>query len=335
MNETSLRSLLNKLSITPLSVTAAGWMVCRCPFAFITHRSGNDESPSFTIKIEDNGLSAFNCFSCHEHGNMLKLVKLLGKMREKNYDEVYQWVAVEEVVGDFGEFDAVRERIEPPAELDELSLVGMYPLAAESSEAKKYLMHRGIGKKTTEHIGLLFDDYQKRILFPVRTQSGGLLGFSGRSIMRDSELEQLGYPRIRDYGGLKKAKSILGAHDVRKGMPKLVVEGLFAYASVLEMGGRKVCDPVSTLGSTLSSFQRDMLVDWDCPVIMCYDQDLAGAEGLYGPINRAGSHKGNGALDKLHKHVPTSVFAYANKSDDIDDLEYEDLIKGIKNSKTY
>ena len=40
------------------------WVRCSCPMAPVTHASGSDSHPSFGIKVNDGGLSNYNCFTC-------------------------------------------------------------------------------------------------------------------------------------------------------------------------------------------------------------------------------------------------------------------------------
>lgn len=335
MIEHHLTRLLGELGLEVLTKTSAGWLVLRCPFAFETHASGEDNSPSFTVKIEPEGLSAYNCFSCKEHGNIPKLVKKLGFMRGANYSKLYTQAVMDELPGKFSDFDSMPETIAPPREINEASVIGMFPLAWEAQEGRAYLKARGIGAKTSSKLGLLYDDDQCRILFPVRSPTGGLHGFTGRSVLSEREIRDRSehehlYRKIKDYAGLEKSKALLGAHAARPGYKKFVVEGLFAYAHVIEEGLDRKYDPLATLGSNLSNYQRDMLVDWDEPVILCYDDDLAGDEGLFGPLKKDGTHKGGGAVDKLKKHIPVSLFMYAKGRNEVDDLTYAELVEGIE-----
>jgi DNA primase len=80
------------------------------------------------------------------------------------------------------------------------------------------------------------------------------------------------------------------------------------------------------MGSSLSDFQRDLLIEIGEPVVLCYDNDHAGDEGLFGPWDRhVGAHKGGGAVDTLKKELPTKLALYPQGVDDPDDLTLQQL----------
>jgi 5S rRNA maturation endonuclease (ribonuclease M5) len=52
------------------------WIRFSCPLAPFTHVKGRDENPSFGIRINDEGESAFNCFTCGSGSLRSLLIKL-------------------------------------------------------------------------------------------------------------------------------------------------------------------------------------------------------------------------------------------------------------------
>ena len=206
---------------------------------------------------------------------------------------------------------------------------GLFPMAYDVKEARQYLQARGIGQQTSSLIGLMYDDKEKRILFPVRDFHEGQLatfGFSGRSILQDQDFPHPKYKKIKDYLGLQKSSLILGMEHARDNTkPLLLVEGLFAYAHMMQVGARGICNPVASMGSHLSDTQAEILIEHGQPVYILYDDDLAGDIGIFGKIEK-GQHKGGGAVDKLVQHVPTLVCSYPeDHSGDPDDLSFEEL----------
>ncbi len=162
----------------------------------------------------------------------------------------------------------------------------------------------------------------------MRDFKGDLLGFSGRSIIPD-ERRRENVPKVRDYAGLKKDRVILGENLIRPhlmDLPLLVVEGLMAMAHVVSIGARELADPVATLGSHLSKAQRDILTAYDKPVVMLYDNDSAGTDGLFGIWNKHdGCHEGGGAIDLLKPHVPVGIARYPKGITDPDHLTPDHL----------
>tara|TARA_R100000808_G_scaffold512_2_gene2691 strand:+ start:10702 stop:11736 length:1035 start_codon:yes stop_codon:yes gene_type:complete len=327
MTEAKLRELLAELGIPVVDKTGSPsrseWLVCRCPFASTDHISGTDSRPSFSFKINPEGYSGFNCFTCKRHGNLTIFLSSLGIIRGENYSDLIVRAWTDEVPNTFGEFEFEERESDYLTSIDEDTekvLYRIYPRVHEFSEACNYLECRGITLDAAEQLGLRYDKEDKRIMFPVRGIDSSLYGFTGRAIYDDLK------PKVKDYAGLKKSCLLLGEHLIpwsegnpdRK--PILVVEGLFALAHMVSLGVREFCNPVATMGSSMSEAQRDSIVDLDNPVYMLYDNDDAGEVGMFGRAFRGG-----GALDMLLPHVPVYMCLYPEGIDDPDDLNLEQV----------
>jgi len=324
MNEGKLRFIMGQLGVEILHVNDKGWMVARCPLAPYTHDRAIDRTPSFNVRASENKLSGFHCFQCGESGRISKLINKLGHYREEDYAHLALLAEMAETPEHFGEFEEDERVVEEP-ELDKLVYLTMYPLPYEEREAREYLERRGIGRDTARLLELRYDPEKRRILFPVFDWQHGLKGFSGRTIIPD-ERRPKHVPKVKDYVGMKKERVVLGEHLIQTEHPLLVVEGLFAYAHVVEVGAREFCNPVATLGSAMSRTQRNLIVAWDRPVIMLYDDDAAGDKGLFGNLDRAaGKHEGGGAIDLLKMHVPVGVGMFPKRTGDPDDLTTGEL----------
>ena len=187
-------------------------------------------------------------------------------------------------------------------------------------------------------LDLRYDPENHRVLFPVygprefdhggrgrpedSSQAGDswlpLFGFTGRTILLKEQWPPKGYPKVRDYAGLQKRKLILGEHLIREDdRPLLIVEGLFALAHSISCGVRDYCDPVAVMGSHIGDEKRDLIVGWDKPCFLLFDNDLAGDEGMFGPIEN-GQHVGGGAVDMLRGEVPTKLCIYPEGVEDTD-----------------
>ena len=334
MHEGRLRKLLSDAGIRVIDKNGRGWLRVPCPFAAPLHEHGTDRNPSCFVKVEPDGYSGFNCYSCHQRGNLQKLFSRMADYAENETSrKLFRRLEIRAVLWEtpeqFAEFEdsreagRVKERHYSP--LEERIYMGMYPLAWESVECRRYLLGRGLSEKTAKLLDLRFDTEERRVLFPVYDYQHRLFGFTGRTILRRQETCG-NFMKVRDYAGLPKSSLLLGEHLVTGGAerPLVVVEGLFALAHLLEIGVRTFCDPVATMGSSLSIEQRDALVDWNKPVVMLYDFDRAGQIGLFGPI-RDECHEGGGAVDLLRNHVAVSVAKYPEGITDPDHLSLHDV----------
>jgi hypothetical protein len=324
MQEGKLRKLLRDLDIDIMHKNRRGWLVAPCPFSPYLHEFGTDSNPSFCVKINDEGYSGFNCFTCHQRGNLSHLINRLGEFRDDDYHKMAIRAMIEETPDNFKDFD---ESMDEMMEVDEIDPIDaaiylrMYPMAWDSKEAKAYLTARGIGKKTCELLDLRWDSDQRRVLFPVYGYDRELYGFTGRSILAPEDYPSKKYPKVKDYAGLRKDSLLLGGHLVDLTKPVIVVEGLFALAHLIEIGVPEFANVVATMGSFLSENQRDALVDFDQTIFLLYDDDAAGDLGLFGNPDRK-DHPG--AVSMLKPHVPTFVCLYPEDSTgDPDDLGIE------------
>jgi DNA primase len=337
MNEPKLRALLDEVGVVPTHKNRRGWIVAACPFAEYLHEYGTDTNPSFFVKVSPDGYSGYNCFTCHQHGNLSRFLEKLGALRGKDYNGLMIRAMLEETPENFQPWDEGRD--EAYGEAEEVPTIEcqtwfkLFPPAMEFKRARKYLAKRGISEETAEIINLRYDDDEERILFPVMDSQGRLFGFTGRSILRKDEFPSKKYSKVKDYAGLKKEKLILGENLIVQGRPILVVEGLFAFAHMIEIGVDSFCNVVATMGSHMSVSQRNIIVEYDEPVFMLYDNDAAGEQGLFGPCDSKGYHEGGGAVDLLKPHVPTHRVIYPDGVDDPDNLRYEDVFGAVMNGK--
>lgn len=336
MNEPNLRDVLSDLGIVPIHRSKKGWFVTACPFAEYTHEFGTDRNPSFQIKISPDGFSGYNCFTCSQHGNIPKMIQMLEDYSGNDYNSVLIKASLYETPENFKSWEeaASIEQIEELEPVESELYFKLYPPVEEFPEALKYLQERDICLETANILGLRFDQDEHRILFPVYGYDKMLYGFTGRSILPKSEWPSGRYSKVKDYAGLKKDRTILGEGLIRPELPLLLVEGLFALAHMIEIGVDSFCNPVASMGSHLSKFQRDILISYDQPIFLLYDNDAAGKQGLYGTTGRDGNYVGGGAVDLLKPHVPTYTSIYPDGVTDPDLLTYEDVYKIVLGKKS-
>lgn len=331
MNEAPLRAILGELGIQILHIGSSGWATCRCPFAELGfHERSIDNTPSFFVKVDPRGVSGFHCLACKEHGRVSTLARKLGYFREEDYGALVIRADMEEVPSDFGQFEE-RDFVDTP-KLDPLNkavYANMYPMAWEEPSSRTYLQARGIGQETAEIIGLQFDPDEQRVIFPVHDRLGQLFGFSGRTILDKADYPYrpahvAPYPKVRDYN-FRKELFLLGEKFVDTALPAVLVEGLFAFAHLVEIGALPHFNVLASFGSNLTDYQADKLAEWGLSTYLLYDDDLAGDTGLFGPL-RDGQHQGGGAIDKLHHHVPTMLALYPEGLGDPDHITLEQLL---------
>lgn len=326
MTRKHILQLMQKLDVSVVSErpNSGGYVPMRCPLAPWLHEKGVDGNPSFFVKVNDQGMSHWHCFTCKAKGSrMSSLVRKLEYYREESYQGLAIKADLAETPTEFARFEDDYIQDDRPVPLDPNIYDGLYPPVWDEGIAKRYLQERRIGKQTAEALGLLFDPEERRILFPVRDRDGNLFGFSGRSVLPPDQYT-LKHPRIRDYE-FSKDKFLLGEHLWQQGKPLWVVEGLFALARMVEVGAREKVNPVAPMMSALSYHQRQRVVDLADIAYLCFDPDKAGDQGMFGVLKQDGTFKGGGAIDQLKTDVTVLVPPYPEGVADIDDITPEDF----------
>jgi hypothetical protein len=204
-------------------------------------------------------------------------------------------------LADVGDFETVATG---PKVLIEEQFIGLYPAAGDDELSRGYLRSRGITRATVVKLGLLYDPKQSRILFPVRGRENELYGFTGRRILPATKEE----PKVRDYHGLPKRDLVLGAHRWRVNKPLIIVEGLFGYAWLHQIGVEEHANIGALLGSAMTPEKAAMVRNFDEPVYLLLDNDEAGEIGIFGRILPGGEREtSTSAVAQLKTHVPVMV----------------------------
>lgn len=339
MNEKNLRQILGNIGIQPGRANHNGWMEFPCPLAPWTHANGHDTRASAAAKVSEGGTSAFKCQACHQHGRISKLVRLLAEYRQDDSIRQYMLLADRadaeaQVIDGYPDFEDVDYGDPLPEPLDDAAYGDIYPPASEHERAVEYLAGRNISPETADRLGLMYDDgwrtdeetgrpYQTadRVVFPVRDAANNLYGFTGRAIDPGVKI------KVRDYYGLPKKSVILGGHLWEHGKPMLIVEGLFAYAHLHEIGMAEHFNIGALLGSAMTEHKADILILYDEPIYLLLDNDAGGDIGLFGTLRPDGSREENGAVHYLQEHVPLFVPTWPEGKDDPDQLTAEEVLR--------
>lgn len=324
MDEKSILSLLHNLQVSLQGKSYAGskkrtrWLNVSCPFAPFTHSKGSDNNPSFGITINDAGRSHYKCLSCGVKGRLSALPTKLGGYRKRDYTKLRHWAEMSELqaavsrpVVDWEQASITQEEENARDEkLPAYNAIEGYPRAM----GIPYLRERGIVWPTPLKLNLRYDSFQRRILFPCFDSKDRFRGFTGRSVLPAKRLSKEN-PKVRDYYGLDKRKLFLGLRGGGKG-PKILVEGLFDYARLVQAG---YTNTRAILGTALTPEKLDILIDEGDPVYFFMDNDLAGWNALFGTMDEDGKlDKDNSWAFNLYTEIPVWIVPYPNTFDGLD-----------------
>ncbi|MEX0273176.1 MAG: DNA primase [Flavobacteriaceae bacterium] len=156
---------------------------------------------------------------------------------------------------------------------------GFTKSALESGYQLKYLEGTGltIVKENTENPenSRKFDRFKGRVMFPIQSMSGRVLGFGGRILTNDKKAAKyLNSPESDIY---HKSKVLYGLYHAKKAIAKedncYLVEG---YTDVIQMYQKGVTNVVSSSGTALTSEQIRLVNRLTKNITVLFDGDAAG-----------------------------------------------------------
>ena len=340
MQKEALEEILRDLEVYSFeeSETSDGKIAMRaaCPFAPYTHKKGTDRNPSFFTFADDEGVSGFICHSCHKKGRISSLARMLGRYRDDMQRHSMIALAADKaeykiIVSDWD--NPKRKRRDKPIQPIEYNVHRLAYLDITDPEARpaqQYLAKRGIKKRTAQKLGLQYDEQSNRVLFPVFDTNDNFYGYTGR--FAGSKLPKLpdgrDRPKVKDYAGLPKKSLMLGAHLWEHGKPLLLVEGLFGYAHLHQIGADAEFNIGAVMGSVMTKQKAEIVLAYNESVYLLFDNDEAGELGIFG------DSKHSGAVSYLHNNVPLYIPVWPEGKADPDELTLEE-VKEFKHTIPY
>ena len=291
-------------SYVPLKRAGSNY-AARCPFH-------SEKSPSFTVSQTKQ---FYHCFGCGAHGTA---ISFLMEHQGMGFVDAVKDLAgrVGMVVPEQIPDPQRKEKVEAAEDLTEVMLKAaqFYKAQLKTSEkAVAYLKNRGLTGEIAARYGLgyapdgwqnleaVFPEYQSksltdtglviaseegrrydrfrdRIMFPIHSQRGAIIGFGGR-VIDHGEPKYLNSPETplfekgRELYGLFQARSA-----IREAERVVVVEG---YMDVVALGQYGIGYAVATLGTATTPWQVQKLLRQTDNVIYCFDGDAAGRRAAW------------------------------------------------------
>jgi DNA primase len=272
-----------------------------CPFH-------NEKTPSFIVSPE---LQRYKCFGCGEAGDLFNFIQ---KIENIDFPEALEKLAKE--AGVELKKRKVNSHIAKLYEINKLAARFYYKELQENSEASKYIDNRGFNKESIYKFGIgyasggyeLLDYLQsqegkfnrkelldsglftlksgklrtkffKRIMFPIRSTSGKVIGFSGRILPgNDKGPKYMNTPETAIY---HKKDNVFGQYESRKAIRKedLVIfcEGQTDVISAHQAGIENIVAP---LGTALTIEQLERLSKLTKNFFFIFDSDEAGQAAM-------------------------------------------------------
>ena len=144
--------------------------------------------------------------------------------------------------------------------------------ALDDGYKKDFLVKTGL---SIQHEDRIFDRFANRVMFPIHSLSGQVLGFGGRVLKTDPKsAKYLNSPESEIY---HKSRILYGAYQARKAITQedrcYLVEG---YTDVLSMHEANVENVVASSGTSLTVEQIRLIKRFTQNITILYDGDAAG-----------------------------------------------------------
>ncbi|MCL5113553.1 MAG: DNA primase [Patescibacteria group bacterium] len=133
-----------------------------------------------------------------------------------------------------------------------------------------------------EREGRIVDFFRNRIMFPLFDHRDNIVGFSGRSIDQNSQVDGGSkYVNTKDTPAYHKGSMFFGLNmardEIKKNGQAIIVEGEFDVISCYAAGIKNV---VAIKGTALTDNQVTLIARYAPKVTLCLDQDEAGFEAI-------------------------------------------------------
>lgn len=276
--------------------------VALCPFH-------SEKTPSFNVSREKQ---LFYCFGCQTGGDIIKFVSLYENITY--IEAIKKLAAKANLDIDIDTLsnsnkDDKEKVIIKKINYDAKSIFCRYLRSNEAKDAIKILKERGFKDETidkfeigyapdsfdaiykelskkysedlllksqiiTSSFGRIIDTFRDRIIIPVKSISGDIIGFGARAIR---ESEQPKYLNSSETLVFSKRKNLFGLYNaigaIRKERKAILVEG---YIDAMMMHQYMINIAISPLGTSFTEEQARMIRNYVDEVIIMFDSDNAG-----------------------------------------------------------
>ena len=276
---------------------------------YITHCPFHDEkTPSFTVSPQKQ---IYHCFGCGKGGNVitflqeyegLNFVEAVERLAEFNnvtvprsskssrpdHSEIYE---LNNMIADFY-FSALKNK-KYEFVVDYLKQRGVNGETAKKftigyADFDQHDLLAKLKEKFSEETILksgnflknekgIYPFYRKRLMFPIKNNSGNIIGFGGRMI--DDSLPK--YLNSKDSPFFNKSRELYGFNNAKQDHKSdyfIVTEG---YMDVIMLSQHDVNNAVASLGTAFSLAHLQNLFKLKKKIVFCFDSDEAGLKAAW------------------------------------------------------
>ena len=247
-----------------------------CPF----HQ---EKSPSFTVSETKQ---FYHCFGCGAHGTAISfLMEYAGLTFVDAIEELAKSVGltVPQQLGDTAKASDQQQSIALIQVMEKI-MTWYQEQLKKNQRPVQYLKNRGLSGEVAKRFSLGYapdewqnftdvDRFRDRIMFPIRSLKGQIIGFGGRVIDK-GDPKYLNSPETVLF---KKGQTLYGLFEARKFIREkgfvLVCEGYMDVVALAQMG---FPNAVATLGTACTDHHIQLLLRHTDRIVFSFDGDSAG-----------------------------------------------------------
>ncbi len=189
--------------------------------------------------------------------------------------------------------------------------------ALKEGYQERFLLATGLTGQS-ERDKSLYDRYSARIIFPIHSLSGRVIGFGGRTMRTDKKLAKyVNSPESEIY---HKSNTLYGIHLAKKSIMQrdkaILVEG---YTDVISMHQSGIENVVASSGTSLTVGQIKLLKRFSPNVTLIYDGDSAGIKASMRGVDLLLGEGMSVRVVPLPEGEDPDSFARAHSTDQIND----------------
>lgn len=309
-----------------------------CPFH-------NEKTPSFMVSPSKN---IFHCYGCGVGGDSISFVMQYEKLDfapavervaemcnfklqyENNYQKKYESTLLEDMARFYQQqlhtnpqmLDYLHNRGISHASIESFRL-GFSPQSFES--LKLINAHHANSKQEALDLGIIGKDetreyarFSQRIMFPIHSPNGKIVGFGGRSIDPQAMAKYINSPQSKIFN---KSKLLYGYHIAKESIYRekkiIVCEGYIDVIMLHQAGFRNA---VATLGTSLTTDHIPLLKKGDPQIILSYDGDKAGINAAFRAAKMLSSISASGGVVIFHNNLDPADMVAQNKLEELKSL---------------
>ena len=192
--------------------------------------------------------------------------------------------------------------------------------AITKSYSEEFIVKSGLGLKIDNRA--VIDRFRERVMFPIHSFSGRVLGFGGRALNPKAKAKYQNSPESLIYN---KSKILYGIFFAKNSISKndncFIVEG---YTDVISLHQKGVKNVVSASGTSLTIEQIKLINRFTKNITILFDGDPAGIKASFRGVDMILKEGMNVKVVSFPKNEDPDSYAHKNSS--------EDLVNFLKNN---